>query len=169
MRCPRPQKLDGARLCTSTQEKFKSSRSPSSPSYHLIRSNQVPASGNATVFDILHTLGTSCRALHRAIAHTLARLRVRDFRTHLMSLRYIVAGTAVVRAPSDTRPPRPPTTSAPSCHLLTTPQHHLPIVASGCRCVLCPRRVQSLRGRVGGDRGRDRAQRTQRQDQVGKT
>ena len=44
MRCPRPQKLDGARLCTSTQEKFKSSRSPSSPSYHLIRSNQVPAS-----------------------------------------------------------------------------------------------------------------------------
>ena len=68
--------------------------------------------GNSTVFDILHTLGTSCQALHRAIAHTLARLRVRDFLTHLMSLRYIVAGTAVVRAPSDTRPPRPPTTSA---------------------------------------------------------
>jgi hypothetical protein len=42
--------------------------------------------GNATVFDILHTLGTSCQALHRAIAHTLARLRVRDFLTHLMSL-----------------------------------------------------------------------------------
>ena len=72
----------------------------------------VSPRGNATVFDILHTLGTSCKALHRAIAHTLARLCVRDFLTHLMSLRYIVAGTAVVRAPSDTRPPRPPTTSA---------------------------------------------------------
>lgn len=170
MRCPRPQKLDGARLCTSTQEKFKSSRSPSSPSYHLIRSNQVPASRRVETQLCLifcthwahlaeHFIERSPTPSRAFASETSARTSCR-FDTSSPVPRWCVPRPILVLL-AHRQPPR--------SLLPPADQHPLPIVASGCRCVLCPRRVQSLRGRVGGDRGRDRAQRTQRQDQVGKT